>query len=200
MQGKELILSIGETLSDDFILNEHLLENYKQMFYYLSKNKNYCEYLITKNEKCFDKGLFLYGDVGVGKSFFFKFLRRWYYQKEQLLYDRLIIVPFREIEKGYKENGTQIWTDYGGDLFKELVVDEVVKDENITQKHYGNSENIFEELILERYNLFIEKGIKTHFTTNAMPSQINNMFHPRVVDRIREMCNIHFWTGESLRK
>ena len=144
--------------------------------------------------------MLLWGSVGVGKSWFFKFLKRWYYSTEGLIYDRLEIVPFREIEKMYKEDGVSVWDEFGSNFKVELAVDEIVKDENVEQKHYGNKENIFEELILERYNLFIEKGIKTHFTTNATPEQLKSLFHPRVADRLREMCNVHLWKGESLRK
>lgn len=201
--GREIIEHIGSDVSvggDSFSLEGDLGANYADMFYYLTRNKLYSIYQETGDEKCFDKGLLLYGDVGVGKSFFFKFLRYWYYHNEGLIYDRLINVPFRDIEKMYRSEGVRVWSEYGSALEKELIVDEVIKDDNVTQKHYGNLENTFEELILERYKSFIDKGIKTHFTTNATPEKLKVLFHSRVSDRLREMCNVHLWVGKSLRK
>jgi DNA replication protein DnaC len=63
---------------------------------------------------------------------------------------------------------------------------------------------------LDRYDLFVETGIKTHFSSN-LPTRLDKEKYPnqttlvdiygeRVVDRIIQMCEIVIFKGESLRK
>ena len=46
------------------------------------------------------------------------------------------------------------------------------------------------EILLSRYDLFIQKGILTHITTNLSASELESMYGSRVRSRMREMFNL----------
>ena len=62
---------------------------------------------------------------------------------------------------------------------------------------------------MERYELFITSGFKTHLSSNLVTAIKNNtenlptlekVYGNRVLDRVKEMCDLITWKGESLRK
>jgi hypothetical protein len=56
-----------------------------------------------------------------------------------------------------------------------------------------------ESIICQRYDMFVNFGIKTYFTTNITDSnELENMYGVRVRERLREMCNA--WNYESNEK
>jgi DNA replication protein DnaC len=80
-------------------------------------------------------------------------------------------------------------------------------------KQYGNVANVFADLIMERYDLFIEEGFLTHFTSNRLiynPTNDNSFnannafltefFDDRVIDRLKQMTQTIIFTSDSLRK
>ena len=59
---------------------------------------------------------------------------------------------------------------------------------------------------MERNKLFVETGIRTHFTTNLLINDedadidLLRLYGSRIIDREREMVNVINWVGGSLRK
>lgn len=63
---------------------------------------------------------------------------------------------------------------------------------------YGNKRNVMEEVIFNRY----EAGLPfdhTHVTTNFDADMIEKIYGERLLDRLREMCNVIVLKGESFR-
>ena len=65
-------------------------------------------------------------------------------------------------------------------------------------KRYGNTVNIITEILMERYNLFINSGFKTHLSSNLLTSVLNesnsvtlkSVYGARILDRIIEMTSV----------
>jgi DNA replication protein DnaC len=65
-----------------------------------------------------------------------------------------------------------------------------------TLKYYGNDCNVMAEILLSRYELFVEHGNITHLTTNLNASELESIYGKRVRSRMRQMFNlISFNTG-----
>ena len=81
---------------------------------------------------------------------------------------------------------------------KPMLFDDLGNEESSASR-YGNRINVMESIICQRYDLFVNFGIKTYFTSNITdPKEIEEMYGIRVRDRLREMCNV--WTYESNEK
>lgn len=79
----------------------------------------------------------------------------------------------------------------------------------IKSSKYGNNVNVISEILMDRYELFINEGWKTHISSNIPLSIKNNdknqptledIYGIRVCDRIKEMCEVIYITSKSLRK
>lgn len=148
------------------------------------------------------KGIFLAGGVGIGKSAMMKTLQILLKDTER----RFKWVNSYEL-KDLSEQYTigEIKATYGGFLNCDLYIDDI--GFSVDVKRYGNTVNIISDIITERYNLFINSGIKTHFSTNLLISSkdanvptIEKFYGTRIVDRLKEMCTLITWNSESLRK
>ena len=88
----------------------------------------------------------------------------------------------------------------------EICIDELGWE--ASQKHiYGNDPSaIIASWIMERDKLFLETGLRTHYTTNLQiknpdePVTLHTLYGARTIDRLKADCNILNWEGGSLRK
>lgn len=148
------------------------------------------------------KGICLVGGLGVGKSAMMKVFHKLFRNTDS----RFRWVSGYEL-KDLSEVLTiqQIKEMYGYDLKCDLYIDDI--GISVDVKRYGNTVNIITEILMERYDLFIEAGFKTHISSN-LPTvmkgvntpTINSVYGNRVYDRIKEMCEVIIFKGESQRK
>lgn len=188
------IQSIGKELLSDF--------DYKlQEEYYI----NLYLYFSGSNEGKWDikKGLLICGDIGTGKTLSIRVM--------QNIFRSFGIINSRYLVREYLIDGIIIAERYGRHSFKtkHLGIDKekpitwCFDDfgiENINSKNYGNQINIMEEILLDRYDMFICHGMKTIITTNFNPELIEENYGKRVRDRLKETMNYITLTGQSLRK
>lgn len=66
-----------------------------------------------------------------------------------------------------------------------------------TSKYFGNDCNVMAEILLTRYDLFKEKGIITHLTTNLSATEIESQYGNRLRSRMREMFNLFGYEENS---
>jgi hypothetical protein len=57
-------------------------------------------------------------------------------------------------------------------------------------KHYGNECNVMAEVLLSRYEQFVENQTVTHLTTNLSASEIELFYGNRLRSRMRQMFNL----------
>lgn len=181
----------GETFSID---NQQTHEVYKKVY----------ERLMIGLKRKKSKGLFIIGSIGIGKTAMMKVTQRLFKDTQR----RFKWVSGYEL-KDLSETLTimEIKNLYGAGLKCDLYIDDI--GFSIDVKRYGNTVNIISEIIMDRYELYISSGFKTHISSNVTASIKNNdrniptierLYGVRVLDRIKEMCDLITWNGESLRK
>lgn len=146
-----------------------------------------CNYFIKDEANCkrfnmdINKGILLSGPVGCGKTSLMKLLR--YIVPHQKPYK---IIPVRNIVFGFNYLGYKTIEDYGNSnyfCFDDLGVEPI-------GRHYGKDCNVMGEIILSRYDLFLENHIKTHATTNLNAQELEERYGNRVRSRMRQLFNL----------
>ncbi|MDT0293551.1 ATPase [Mesonia ostreae] len=148
-----------------------------------------CSYFIKDKENCkkyeidIDKGILLSGPVGCGKTSLMKLLKHLVPLQRPYL-----ITPCRNIVFGFNHLGYKIIEDYGDSssiCFDDLGVEPM-------GRHYGKDCNVMGEVLLSRYELFLETKlkIKTHATTNLNAEELEERYGDRVRSRMRELFNL----------
>jgi DNA replication protein DnaC len=146
-----------------------------------------CNYIIADNEKCEKfgidpaKGILLTGPVGCGKTSFLKLLRYLVpYQKDYQ------VIPCRNIAFAFHHLGYKTIEDYGNSsylCFDDLGVEPV-------GRFYGKDCNVLGEILLSRYELFLNHKVKTHATTNLNAGELEERYGSRVRSRMRQLFNL----------
>jgi DNA replication protein DnaC len=189
MRPSEAITQWGRQLyGDDFNLRDPKLANmYKNAFYYFKGNQEQTMWDCRK-------GLMLIGPYGVGKSALFKVMQR--------MFNNFQIIRAKELcdQLENKEIGRYgVLHTYGKNLKKDLMIDDI-GTENTQMFLFKNEVNVIEEIILDRYENFIDMKIRTHGTSNLLAAQMKTLYGDRSYDRMKEMFNLITWEGKSLRK
>lgn len=162
------------------------------------------DYNDSKLDFSLHKGIWLWGNPGVGKSLMMEMFNR----NKRLCYDLM------ECSKICYQ-----YVKYGDDVLKNLITEceSIAPDagtfyqptkgicyndlgtEPPASKHYGNSLNVMEYIILQTYERKVPYW-QRHVTTNLTFNQVSEIYGVRVLDRIKECFNILEVRGESLRK
>lgn len=139
-----------------------------------------------------DKGLFLIGPIGVGKTALMKF----FFKNQRFSYK---VESCREVETKYGEMGDNyidrcsfnVPISSNGDPFGHQVIgfcfDDLGTESNA--KYYGKEKNVMAEIILNRYDNQLP-FISTHITSNLTTEQIKDIYGSRVTDRFKQMVNV----------
>lgn len=67
-------------------------------------------------------------------------------------------------------------------------------------KHFGNDCNVMAEILISRYEHFIENSSVTHITTKLSASELENCYGNRVRSRLRQMFNLIAFDSETKDK
>ncbi len=156
-----------------------------------------CNYFIHNREVCkkfnidINKGLLLSGPVGCGKTSLMKLFR--YIVPHQKPYK---IIPTRNIVFSFNHIGYKTIEDYGNGqyfCFDDLGVEPI-------GRHFGKDCNVIGEVILSRYELFINHRVKTHATTNLNAAELEELYGNRVRSRMRQLFNLVAFDSKSRDK
>lgn len=141
------------------------------------------------------KSIFLYGDVGVGKTFLFDVMctlakvvpiEAMQFQvisaKEIILavHNAKSMHPISQLRKGG------------------LLIDDL-GEEDRTEMVFGKHQDPMDHLLSYRYRAFIQTGLLTHFTSNKQPDELESIYGTRVFDRLLEMVEPLLFPGTSKR-
>ena len=130
-------------------------------------------------------GVLMYGNPGSGKTFPFEVMLRLIHPQSPR---KFIKKNALEIVVDFNENGHSVLNKYN----KTSVLYDDLGTEG-KGKFYGDTIETFEKIIQFRYDLFREKGFKTHFTTNLSLKQIESRYGARCYSRLFEMVEIIPW-------
>jgi energy-coupling factor transporter ATP-binding protein EcfA2 len=146
-----------------------------------------CNHMIRDEANCkkldmdVRKGILLTGPVGCGKTSLMKLVR--YIVPHQKPYK---MMPSRNIVFGFNHIGYKTIEDFGDGqcfCFDDLGVEPM-------GRHYGKDCNVMGEVLLSRYDLFLNYSIKTHATTNLNAQELEERYGIRVRSRMRELFNL----------
>ena len=148
-----------------------------------------CVYTIQDIEKCKkhgidpSKGLLLSGPVGCGKTSLMKLLRHLTPHKPQYK-----IIPSRNAVFSFNHIGFKTIEDYGNANF--YCFDDIGAEPK--GKHFGQECNVIGEILLSRYDLYLNPNKKTitHGTTNLNAEELEERYGNRVRSRMRQMFNL----------
>lgn len=194
--GKDAIIFLGkEMYGEKFNLDtESICNTYKHVYEYLNK--------VSKRKVT--KGLLIIGGLGVGKSAMMKIMQR-LFKDTPARFKWVNAYELKDLSETY--TSSQVKEMYGYDLKMDLYIDDI--GVSVDVKRYGNTVNIITEILMERYDLFINSGYKTHISSNLVTSITNDMkntstlktvYGERILDRIIEMTSVVIFKGESQRK
>ena len=148
--------------------------------------QNLVAYFIQDQANCvfsIQKGIYLYGPVGVGKTFIFQIFQLFC---QAILCPTYIIKPTRKIvqnvEKAKSFTGLEKYQD-GIICFDDL------GKEPKTLKIYHHEESIMSTVLSDRYEAFISRGLLTHTTSNLVPSELEAEYGTYISDRCRQLFN-----------
>ena len=151
------------------------------------------------------KGLLLIGPLGCGKTTLMQLFSSVNHHR------RFQLVSTRDIARKFVEAGHSILDQYGAKSYKTkhqgygpvLQYDQPITyclDDLGTEpsaKHYGNDCNVVAEILLDRYDQFIRRGMVTHATTNLNADDLESLYGDRVRSRLREMFNLLYFPEEA---
>ncbi|WP_177190046.1 ATPase [Flagellimonas taeanensis] len=146
-----------------------------------------CLYFIKDRARCsqlgidVDKGILLSGPVGCGKTSLMKLLK--YMVPHRRPY---AVIPSRNIVFAFNHLGYKVIGDYG-DSQSYCLDDLGVEPGGV---HFGKECNVLGEILLSRYELFIEHRLMTHATTNLNAQELEDRYGNRVRSRMRELFNL----------
>ena len=146
-----------------------------------------CNYFVKDYESCKrhdidpNKGLLISGPVGCGKTSLMKLLK--FLVPSQRPYE---LIPCRNIVFSFNHLGYKTIKDYGDSQF--LCFDDLGIEP--IGRHYGKDCNVMGEVLLSRYELFLQTKIKTHATTNLNAEELEERYGNRVRSRLRQLFNL----------
>lgn len=161
------------------------------------------------------KGLWLWGDIGTGKTTLLNIVREFCSvvrpadsdgQRYSFRITNAIDVCAQFADKGYGGIETYIGSapeKYIGMYNINLSIsrqafDEIGSEARITQ-HYGCAENVFQYILQRRYERHDGVDNITHATTNLELGQIKDEYGARIHDRCKEMFNFVALRGKTFR-
>lgn len=151
-----------------------------------------------------NKGIYLYGPVGRGKTLIMQSLmvmcstienklagagKRYTEHRFQIRNAKSIVNELAENRKpeAMKRYYSGAWC-----------IDDLGAEDSY--KLYGNELNVVGDIIIERYQRYQQSGLLTHATSNVMPEEWRTKYGDRVESRLHEMFNVVKLLGDDKRK
>ena len=153
-----------------------------------------CLYFIQDRSECqkfgidIDRGILLSGPVGCGKTSLIRLLKHLVPHLKP--YE---VIPTRNIVFSFNNIGFVTIEQFGNSKF--FCFDDLGVEP--TGRHFGKDCNVMGEILLSRYDLFLEHKIKTHATTNLNAEELEARYGNRVRSRMRQLFNLIAFDKES---
>jgi DNA replication protein DnaC len=171
----QVVIKRGETSIPGFELTEADVKIYTLLAEYFTNDPKFEQ----EGKFSLRKGLLIYGNIGCGKTSALNLFRT-------IVNPSFPIIACREVSNQLKTEGFQIidkYSNYPCVCFDDLGTESI-------SKNFGNESNVMSELILARYDKFIQYQFKTHMTTNMSAEMIKANYGEREASRMREMFNL----------
>lgn len=148
-----------------------------------------------------NKGIYLYGVYGVGKTLFFKVFRNYL-----IAHGRgMSIITADELAAEWALNGFSAIMRYSAvremENFKpcELLIDDLGQGAS-NVLHFGSRTDVMVEILQRRYRVLTDAYKRTFISTNLQPSEIKELYGEYISSRMQEMFNVVLFPGDDKRK
>jgi DNA replication protein DnaC len=199
----ESFMRIAKTICPNFEITDENKDLYEQTIRYFAADET-CKYNLTK-------GLYVYGQYGVGKSVYFKIFKA--LNKAVDSPNNYKTLTVTDLIDGVSHKGYQYFLDSGivpGDRYGRtnilwntgvghLLLDDMGQSERFAN-NFGNKIDVVIAFIQRRYYAFTDYSALTHCSTNLIPSEIESEYGEAINSRLRQMCNVILFPGEDKRK
>jgi len=205
-QTRSFMLYRAETLFEGkFILDDHNELVFNLLCHYFSKSKEFLALApeLKINNPSLDKGIFLAGNFGVGKTWLMSLFRK---NNRQVFH----VEQAKDISISYQHGGEEaierhkviiknafndpavFFQQHSGLCIEDIGAEDV-------KNNYGNKVNVIGDIIEARY---VNKlmGVWLHGTTNLTVKQFEQFYGGRVTSRLREQVNFIELSGPDRRK
>ena len=188
-----------------FVVDDSNAMIYELLCYYFSNDKNFlavAEAMEVKNPSL-EKGIFIAGNFGVGKTW----LMRLFMKNQRQVF---LLRNAKDIADEFGTNGEDGLLEYVNkhknpsndssvffQPYSGLCIDDLGTEDIKT--HYGNKRNVIGDLLEKRYSRN-NTGVYLHATSNLDAEQLKDFYGGRVTSRIREVFNLIEMNGNDRRK
>ncbi|MCD9013983.1 P-loop NTPase family protein [Parachryseolinea silvisoli] len=166
---------------------------YKLLIYFLRDEQEAARLDIDLN-----KGILLSGPVGCGKTSLMTLMTSIPGPERNFILRSSRSVSFEFMEEGYAIIQRYSSLSYHANKPKTYCFDDLGSERNL--KYFGNECNVMGEIILSRYDLFINQGMLTHMTSNLGPDELEECYGDRVRSRLRRQVNKLTFSPETVDK
>ena len=163
------------------------------MCYFLNDEEKAKQYNIDLS-----KGIMLSGPIGCGKTTLLELMKLIAVPEKKYMLTTSREVSFEFIQDGYEVIQRYSKGIPGQQTRRNIAFDDIGTERNL--KYFGNECNVMAEILLSRYDLFIQNGFTTHITTNLSATELEDYYGNRVRSRLRNMCNLIFFNKEAVDK
>lgn len=167
-------------------------EQFEQLFYYFSRSK--------KSILDPDKGIYLVGNVGCGKSYMMDVFQANPYNSFNIVGCRTVAADYQKhtyagIEKYFQPQKSMYVKDYStGWCFDDLGTEK-------ERKSFGDSMNVMEEVIANAYENKRKKILnfnQVHIITNLAKDEVIECYGTRFDSRVGEMFNVIVFPEDAI--
>lgn len=190
MARKQVFMNIARSTIPNFQIDESNRELISNLFNYFNEIEGALD---------LQKGLWLVGDIGTGKSTLMRLFSD---------YLRIHCQGFKmhicsKVSNDYAMSGdldayTFNQTGYVGEPVP-MCFDELGR-ETLPANHFGQKLNVMQHIFHVRYSLWQSTRLKTFVTTNCDTASVEVLYGDFIRDRVREMFNVVVVKGGSRRR
>jgi len=144
-----------------------------------------------------NKGILITGPVGCGKTTLLSLMRY------LLPSNKYMVKSCRDISFEFIQEGYEVILRYSKGLQHQWIPQSFCFDDLGTEKslkYYGNECNVMAEILLSRYDLFVNRRLMTHLTTNLSATELEQAYGNRVRSRLRSMFNLIAFDKNAIDK
>ena len=150
-----------------------------------------------------EKGLYLYGKYGVGKTLLFKVMSKFIAHGDNYF----VKITADRLSDLFQKEGFELFERIAAisnnDTLRlrplNLFIDDVGQGAR-TVKYYGSETNPMIELLQRRYRVYTDAYKLTHVSTNLEPTEIKDLYGEYINSRFKEMFNVILMPGKDMRK
>lgn len=166
---------------------------YKLIIYMIKDNN-----AALKEQIDLNKGILLSGPIGCGKTSIMHLVRPFTSHLSEYKIKTCRELSFEFAKNGFEAINSYILKQENQSKLTGYCFDDLGAEQQI--KHFGNDCNVMAEVLISRYEQFVENKSVTHITTNLSATEIEKSYGNRLRSRMRQMFNLISFSSNSIDK